>query len=323
MNCLVTGGCGFLGTYAVRVLLRHEALVVTYDLAPRQNVISRVLNPEELERVRIVAGDINDVTHLFGVITDNRIDTIVHLAALLVDESAANPTRAIQVNCLGLNHVFEAARIFQLRRVVWASSAGVLGGAEMYDCEWIPDQVPLYPRSVYGACKALNEHMACHYFENMGVDNIGLRFPIVYGPGRLRGVGAFGSMMIESAALGQSYTVPYAGDTMLNWLHVDDASQSIFLASTVKGTETRVFNVSGDVRSVKDAIRCVQHIVPKAKLYLGEGYIGFAQKYDHEGIERQLGYRPRLRIEEGFRESLDYFRREASKGLGDGGIQTK
>ena len=48
-----------------------------------------------------------------------------------------------------------------------------------------------------------------------------------------------------------------------------------------------------------------------------------AQKYDHEGIERQLGYRPRLRIEEGFRETLDYFRSEAGKGLRDGGIQAK
>jgi nucleoside-diphosphate-sugar epimerase len=191
----------------------------------------------------------------------------------------------------------------------------------MYDQERVPDQVALYPRSIYGACKALNERMAHHYGENMGVDSIGLRFPIVYGPGRLRGAAAFTSRMLESAALGEPFTIPYAGENVINWLYAEDAAQSIFLACGVKRTEARVFNVSGDVRTVDEAIRCVQRLVPEAKLIPGEGSIGFVQKYDQEGIERQLGYKPRFCIEEGFRETLDHLRKGARHGPGIPGFQ--
>lgn len=177
----------------------------------------------------------------------------------------------------------------------------------MYPQEWIPDEVPLHPRSIYGACKVLNEYMARHYFENLDVDNVGLRFPIVYGPWRLRGASAFATQMLESAALGRPYRIPYAGESVINWLYVEDAARSLALACRAGGTETRVFNISGDVRTVDEAIRCVKRIVPGAELRSGEGAVGFVQKYDQETARHRLGYTHQFPIERGFQETLRHF----------------
>jgi len=311
MICLITGGSGFIGAYTTRTLLEHDSKVITYDLAPDKNSILEILSPEELKQIQMIQGDIDDTQHLFRIIRENQIDTIIHLVALLADASRANPTQAIQVNCIGLNHVFEAARIFHIRRVVWASSAGALGSPQMYDQEWIPDDALLYPRSIYGACKALNEFMAHHYFNQMGVDNIGLRFPIVYGKGRLRGTGAFASELLESVALGKSYTIPYTSETHINWQYVEDTARCILLACLVDRTETRVFNTSGDLRTVGEAIECIKRMLPETKLSYGKEVIGFAQKYDKENIKRQLGYEPEYPIEKGFKKTINEFRAKA------------
>jgi nucleoside-diphosphate-sugar epimerase len=215
------------------------------------------------------------------------------------------------VNCLGLNHILEAARLFHIRRVVWASSAGALGSPQMYDQEWIPDDVLLHPRSVYGACKALNEFLAHHYFDQMGVDNIGLRFPIVYGRGRLRGAGAFASELLEHAAIGKSFTIPYGSETLINWQYVEDAARCIFLACLAGRTETRVFNTSGDLRTVGEVIQCIKRMLPETDLSCGKETIGFAQRYDKENIKRQLGYEPQYPIEKGFKKTIDEFRAKA------------
>jgi len=311
MICLVTGGSGFIGAHTARLLLEHGAEVITYDLVPDKNSILEILTPEELRRIRRIQGDINDLPHLLRIIKENRVDTIIHLVALLVEDSNKNPPQAIQVNCLGFNHILEAARFLHARRVVWASSAGALGSPQMYEQEWIPDDVPLHPRSVYGACKALNEFIARHYFDQMGIDNIGLRFPIVYGRGRLRGAGAFASELLENAALGKSYTLPYTSDTHINWQYVEDAARSILLACLVDRTETKVFNASGDLRTVGEVIQCIKRMLPEADLSCGKETIGFVQKYDKENIKRQLGYEPQYPIEKGFKITINDFRAKA------------
>ena len=104
---------------------------------------------------------------------------------------------------------------------------------------------------------------------------------------------------------------------MIKWLYVEDAARSLALACRAGGMDTRVFNISGDVRSVDEAIRCVENIVPGAELHCGEGAIGFAQKYDQEAAKRQLGYTPQFPIEPGFQETIRHFG-WGSAGSGEG-----
>ena len=93
--------------------------------------------------------------------------------------------------------------------------------------------------SVYGACKSFQESMGNHYFNHFGVDNIGLRFTVVYGYGRDRGTVAFATELAEHAALNKPYNLPYPLDTALSWEYVDDAVRAILTASNAGKTKTR------------------------------------------------------------------------------------
>jgi len=151
MAYLVTGGTGFIGSYVLRSLLRAGQQVVAYDLVPDENAIQLVCSADELARINIVAGDILDVVHLYRVIKEHRIRRVLHLAALLGNLSQARPTLSVRVNCDGLNNVFEAARLFELERVVWISTSGIFGPAECHEQEFVPDNGTHHPVNVYAA----------------------------------------------------------------------------------------------------------------------------------------------------------------------------
>lgn len=312
MAYLVTGGTGFIGSYVVRSLLRAGQRVVAYDLVPDENVIRLVCSADELARINIVAGDILDVVHLYRVIKEHRIRRVLHLAALLSDISQSRPALSVRVNCDGLNNVFEAARFFELEKVVWISTGGVFGPAKWHKQEFVPDNGAHYPVHVYSACKSLNEFMAHHYYDSYGVNNTGLRFGMVYGFGRMRGGASFGTELMRKAALGQPHNVPYA-DTILDWLHVEDAAQAVVLASQAQRTETRTLSVVGDFASVRQVAAIVKSLHPEASLTLSPGLaldLQFA-KPDGTASKREIGFEPKYTLQKGVRKTINEYRRRA------------
>jgi nucleoside-diphosphate-sugar epimerase len=118
---------------------------------------------------------------------------------------------------------------------------------------------------------------------------------------------------LEHAALGKSYTIPYASEIHINWQYVEDAARSILLACLANRTETRIFNTSGDIRTVGEVIQCIKRMLPETDLSCGKEVIVFAQKYDKDNIKHQLGYEPEYSIEKGFKKTINEFR--AKTGL--------
>src|SRR3712207_5026416 len=119
---LVTGGLGAIGSYVVRALVQGGGRPVAYSPRGDTRLIADVV-----EQVDVVAGDVLDLPELLRTLRAHDVTHVVHLAALVVPTSQANPLRALKVNVEGTLHVFEAARVLGLRRVVYLSSKGVLG----------------------------------------------------------------------------------------------------------------------------------------------------------------------------------------------------
>ena len=307
MKYLITGGFGCIGSYVIRDLLDLEAEIVVYDLTYDLTIPKLILTDSQIERVTFVPGDITDAANLMRTIKEHDIDCIIHLASWQVPACQANPPQALKVVSEATINVFEAARIFDIQRVVWASSVAVFGLPEDYDHQQIGNDAPHFPKFIYGACKSLNERYAQHYFNEYSVDTIGLRFTAVYGVGRTRGMSSFTTQMIEAAALGKPYTVPF-GDDEVDWQYVEDVSRSIVMSCSCPTTKTRVFNVKGGLWSVKEGFDYVKKLIPSADLSLEPGLFGISWDYDARPVAEEIGFRPNYSMEQGIMTTLNRFR---------------
>lgn len=308
MRILMTGGTGFIGSYVARRLLARGDDVVAYDLLPDRNTLQQILTPDEAARVEIVAGDVTDLPHLLATVKRVRPERIVHLAYLLTTACQANPPLALRVNGEGTLNIFEAARALDIPRVVWASSIAVFGRRSVGPDGIVANDAPHDPATIYGACKSLNERYARHYARFYGLDLVGLRFPVVYGPGRARGGGQFVHELIERPALGLPGRVPYA-DEQVNWGYVEDIAGAIVAAIDAVEPRTRIYTIGGAVATVREAAEHVRSVLPDADLTLEtSGTTGLLARFDTAPATAELGWRPQIDLAEGIRRTIAYWR---------------
>jgi UDP-glucose 4-epimerase len=132
MNCLVTGGGGFIGSHIIEHLLKlgYETVCLdnfdpTYDINSKKRNIAPFLENENFE---LVKGDIRDRELLKNTTID--IDFIFHEAALVsVVQSMKDPVKTIEINTIGTLNILEAAISGNAKKVIIASSAAVYGDA--------------------------------------------------------------------------------------------------------------------------------------------------------------------------------------------------
>lgn len=309
-SCLVTGGTGFIGAYIVRDLVREGMNVILYDVSPQTALLEQLLGKDLKNKITIVRGDVLDLALLINTANEHKVSQIVHMAALLLSASSANPLLALRVNCEGTVNIFETARILGLKKLVWASSGAVFGPPEKYHQGYLPNDAPHYPGSLYGACKSFNEKAAELYLDKYGVDSIAIRFGGVYGAGQREGVSAaLTQELIINPALGKPGKVPYADD-IINWLYVEDAARSAVLALQAPQTKTRAFNVAGDFKSIREVADYVRQLFPDSEITLEPGTMGVAWKVDASCIEREIGFRPEWPVERAVKKIANSVRKQ-------------
>lgn len=308
---LITGGCGYVGSYVVRDLLEEEAKIVVYDFKIDQGIMDQVIDKEKMKEVVIVQGDITDFIHLINVMKTHKVSRIIHLASPLTFAAEENAPMALDMMCKGTLNVLEAARILEVKKVAWASSIAVFGDPKRHLGGKVKNDAPHWPNNLYGACKSMSEYLANHYADKYGVESIGLRYTVIYGPGKFGTAKAvFATEMIRRAALGEPYEVPF-GDDMTDWQFVEDVSRLTVAASRAERTDTRAFNTRGDLRPVKEVFDYIKDLVPSSKLTLKPGYFGLPMDYDTTLLERALGFKPKYSMEDGVLKTLNTFRRQA------------
>ncbi|RLD00643.1 MAG: hypothetical protein DRI46_06940 [Chloroflexi bacterium] len=303
MNCLVIGGAGFIGSYVVQNLLAKGHHPVIFDFLTDKNALQKVCEPDEIDNVDLVYGDVSDLASLVRAVKEYEIDSMVHLAAWQIPGCHANPTKAITINGIGFNNTLEAAALYDVRRVVWASSNAVFGSPDSHSVDLLPNDEYHRPNTVYGALKALNEYMAGHFYDTRGVDSIGLRFGLVYGFGRMRGASTFASAMIEKSALGEPCEVDN-GDAVVDWFYAVDAGQLVMAALEAPPTPTRAYNVSGDLRGVREAADFLTANIPAARLTIKPGTINANWNLDSTLLKEEIGFKYRYSMEAGIRDAV-------------------
>jgi len=113
--------------------------------------------------------------------------------------------------------------------------------------------------------------------------------------------------MIECAAYGKPYTVPF-GDDVIDWQYVEDISRMILQALNLPHkTKTRVFNTQGDVRPVVEGVKYLKTLAPEADLKIEAGVFGIPWSYGTAPLENEIGFKPRYSMEEGVKKTYEGF----------------
>jgi UDP-glucose 4-epimerase len=174
MKILVTGGAGFIGSHIVDAILAagHSAAVLD-DLSSgsRDNLPAGV---------PLHVADIADAEAVEQAFAAERPDAVCHQAAQMsVSRSVREPAFDARVNVMGLVNVLDAAVRHAARRIVFASSGGVLYGDVTAPA---PEDTPANPVSPYGITKWVGERYLEFYAREHGLATVALRYSNVYGP---------------------------------------------------------------------------------------------------------------------------------------------
>lgn len=167
----VTGGSGKLGRVVVRHLVDLGHQVISIDRVPAPDCPARFL--------RVDLGDYGQVVEALTGIDDayGSIDSVVHLAAVPAPGLIPNAA-TFENNITATFHVFQAAKLAKITKVVWASSETVLGLPLDTPPSYVPlDEAVHRPESTYSLVKHLEETMAAQFCRwNPELSMIGLRF---------------------------------------------------------------------------------------------------------------------------------------------------
>jgi UDP-glucuronate 4-epimerase len=256
---LVTGARGCIGAWCCRQLVREGHRVVGFDLGDERHRAELIMNPDELEAINYIRGDIADLEAIERALSREGITHAIHLAAMLVPLAAADPPRGALVNVVGTVNLFEAIKRHGLPGLAYASSAAVYDRA---DGVFVAQDADGHPISHYGVHKQANEGTARVYWRDNGIASVGLRPHIVYGPGRDHGMTAGPTLAMLAAVRGERYEVPFGGRAQFQY--APDAARLFIHAGRSLGEGASVRNLGGPSEHIADVIAAIEAALPEA-----------------------------------------------------------
>lgn len=259
MNVLVIGGSGFIGRRVVRRLLEEGQTPVVMDINTGGSF------PKDIaSQVKVVTGDMTKISNIARAIRDFRIDRMVVTGYLLLPVSEEALYSSIEVNVLGITNVFEAARLFGIKRVVFTSSVSVYGAAEYYGEREATEEERLLPPPyiLYCATKRFNEYVASKYEQLYGVEIPALRVTAVVGAGRKMGFTSWPSELVSNALQKKPTFVPLRSDHILNWIYVSDVAELVVRLCLAEKLRYRVYNTGGVIARAGELVEMVRKYIP-------------------------------------------------------------
>jgi len=255
MTTLVTGGAGFLGRRVVASLLEKGEDVVSLDVTahraePRQSGL------------REVRADVTVFDDLIAVFAAVRPDRVIHLAYLL--SSDYPPHQAFRLNIGGTDNVLEAARLFDVQRVVIASSLGVHGAQSHHGERLVTETDICFGDNQYGRHKIFTEWQALDYSEKHGMSVTSLRPGHVTGPDKVLG-SVDHVQCITEPARGRPVRLPF-GDEMRCVIHVDEVAEIFTTLVLTAQPRHTVYNTGGTAIALQDLAEVVKKAVPDASI---------------------------------------------------------
>jgi len=302
MSVMVIGGTGFLGSRILKGLVDKGEQVVAFDLFPSLELLAGYE-----DKVTVVKGDKTSIEQVIKAIKDHGVEKIIDLAYILEIESMQNPHHALKVNIVGTNNVFEAARLMDVKRVIFSSSITAYGHHNNFGDKVLDEDDPLYPMTVYGSCKALSEFMAKVYAIAYGMEVIVLRVGSAFGPGRTAGATAFVSNITTLPALGQPLFIPLKESTYFVYSSVDDVARAfITVCSAEPGAlKHNLYNIGGFTHRGDEVAARIKELIPDADITFGDLDVYYVFRLDNSRLGEDTGFALEYNMPEGLKANIN------------------
>ncbi|MBN2238397.1 MAG: NAD(P)-dependent oxidoreductase [Dehalococcoidales bacterium] len=270
MNIMVLGASGMFGRKTVLHMLQDEKIenVVSVDIAPPPAWALKQYEPwkEKFHYIRGTVADLEDILNASKLV---KIDGIVNWAFVMsLQDLNTNPRLSTKVNVLGMCNAFEAARLIDAKRVVYASSMTVYGPADLYGDE-VPEDVILSPNSTYAVAKVYAEIIAAQYHEQYGINFTGVRPTIGYGHGG-KSPAQMWSDMPSMAATGQPYRMETDGNMSMSLVTADDLAIFTTMLMKAESSPRPAYNVGTPLVNFRDLAEVVKKYIPDAVIEFGD-----------------------------------------------------
>ena len=313
---LITGAAGFIGSHLADKLLNEGNKVIVVDNfcdfynpeIKENNVKHNLSNPN----YKLYRADIRDRNELAKVFNENKIDVVIHLAAMAgVRPSIDNPIYYQEVNCMGTQNILEEMKAHNVKNLVMASSSSVYG-----NCKEVPfkeNMIVDFAISPYAATKKANEVMTHVYHKLFDFNVIMLRFFTVFGP-RQRpdlAINKFTRLMLNNEP------IPMFGDgtTSRDYTYIDDIVDGIIKSCDYVENNKDVYEIlnlgNSSPVSLKEMINTIADVLGKTPniqelpMQPGDVERTFA---DISKAKKLIGYNPKTSFKEGIENFVKWYK---------------
>lgn len=337
MTYLVTGGSGFIGSHLVEALLKKGHSVINIDnfddfydykikiqntlesiqkstdfqFADKENDIQKLINTTKSDQYQLYYQDIRDTEGLKKIFQENKIDLVIHLAALAgVRPSIERPLDYEEVNIKGTMNLWELCKEFGIKKFVCASSSSVYGNNEKIP--FAEDDNVDRPISPYAATKKCGEILGHVYHHLYQIDMIQLRFFTVYGPRQRPDLAIHKFTKIIS----ENKKIPFYGDgtTARDYTYIDDIIDGIEKSISYLETHNNVYEIinlgESEVTNLNEMLSSIENELDKKSI---RNFLpmqpGDVQKTnaDISKAKNLIQYQPQTKFQNGIKKFVEWF----------------
>ena len=310
MNILVTGGAGFIGSQIVDAYInKNHHVVIVDNLSKGQK---KFIHPKATFHELSISSP-----SIAQIIKTNNIEVINHHAAQIsVTDSVKDPVKDAESNIIGTLQLLQSAIKSGVKKFIFASTGGAIYGEQDY----FPakEDHPQKPTSPYGISKLSIESYLRFYQEQYGIKSIIFRYGNVFGPrqnpnGEAGVVAIFCNRLLKD----QAPIINGDGEQTRDYIFIKDVVQANLLALNTETTNT--YNVGNSQEtSVNEITRTLLQIARSnisAEKIEKNKYEQLRSCLDYKKIEKSLGWKPMVSIEEGLIETYSYFKSNQFKNI--------
>ncbi|MCK6472582.1 MAG: NAD(P)-dependent oxidoreductase [Planctomycetes bacterium] len=311
---MITGGCGFIGSYLAKRLHEKGYELLLFDaflnyispfISRYQDFLKARMAPLlGKPNVRIERGDVRVQKRVHQIMAEWKPEAVVHLAALpSAKESTMYPTEALQINIDGTLSVLEGVKAAgTVKRFVFASSSFVYGH---FKTEVADETHTTEPIDVYGGTKLTGEILTRSYSAGHGFEHVIVRPSAVYGFGDANR--RVSQILIENAMAGKPLVLHDGGRSRIDFTYCTDIADGLARCVEVPAAANQTFNITrGNARSVKEFAEQVKKHFPNVVLEEREPDTSRPNRgtLSIEKARKLLGYDPKVDIEQGVDEYI-------------------
>ncbi len=326
----ITGAAGFIGSQLAYHLWKHGDEIVMIDNFSYGFEDNLIFDECDF-RKEIIRGDIRNMELLEFLFIKEKFDYVYHIAGITpLPDCQMNPSQAVEVNVQGTVNILEMARIYGVKKVIFASTSAVYENNDEFPSveEHVVPPTLIYPSTKYAAEQFCRSYAKCY-----GMNITCMRFANVYGPHLdcLRTQPPVVGYMIRELYYGRPVQLHCGGEQRRDFVYVEDLVELLRLVQQGDGYD--VVNVStGETVSINEIFELVKRLMEKPEvkpsffeaehfwynyptLYGGSYRISDdvlaheVNKYtqlSNEHAFQKYGWKPKVSMEEGIQNTIDF-----------------